>query len=128
VKPPRCHKPMTRYEPQGWPPVLEDPVCGRRWAHGGPCRSEMSLARMRRVGVPRRVPGSPALAAVVLETRDLAGLSQRGLARVLGVSPRTVRGWEKAERRPDEAVLARVAEILARCPVSAPVEARAVAA
>jgi DNA-binding transcriptional regulator YiaG len=111
---PRCGKPMTRYEPQGWPPVLEDPVCGRIWNHGGPCRSEMSLARMRRHGVTQRAAGSPALAAIIRETRALAGWSQRDLARALGVSQRTVLGWEKAERRPDEAALARVAEILAQ--------------
>ena len=42
---PRCAKPMTRYEPAGWPPVLRDPACGRRAGHRGPCRSEVAWAR-----------------------------------------------------------------------------------
>ena len=120
---PRCAKPMTRYEPQGWPPVLEDPVCGRVWNHPPPCRSEQSLARMRRTGVTQRAAGSPALAAIIREVRAIAGLSQRDLARAAGVSQRTVLGWEKAERRPDEAALMRVAEILADARLSAPVRA-----
>ena len=113
MRTPRCYRPMTRYEPQGWPAVLEDPVCGRRRDHAPPCRSEQSLARMRRPGVTQRAASSPALAAAIREARQRAGMTQRDLGRALGVSQRTVLGWEKAERRPDEGVLARVAEILA---------------
>ena len=44
---PLCCKPMRRHEKPGRP-VLEDPVCGRREDHPGPCRSEASLARIAR--------------------------------------------------------------------------------
>ena len=44
MTPPRCGKPMIRYEKPGFP-VLEDPVCGRPEGHAGRCRSEASLAR-----------------------------------------------------------------------------------
>lgn len=92
--------------------MLEDPVCGRPWNHVPPCRSEQSLARIQ-AHRGRSPAGLPALAAIIHEARILAGLSQRDLARTLGVSQRTVLGWEKAERRPGEVALVWVAETLA---------------
>ena len=44
---PLCGKPMRRVEKPGRP-VFEDPACGRREDHPGPCRSEASLARTAR--------------------------------------------------------------------------------
>ena len=50
---PRCGRTMARYEPTGWPPVLEDPVCGRPEGHNGPCRSAQAWTRQM------RPPGDP---------------------------------------------------------------------
>jgi len=49
---PLCGKTMRRVEKPGRP-VLEDPVCGRREDHPGPCRSEASLARIARYEAER---------------------------------------------------------------------------
>ena len=61
----------------------------------------------------RSAPRDPRLSPRSSGRLAAPGMTQRDLGRALGVSQRTVLGWEKAERRPDEAVLARVAEILA---------------
>ena len=46
--------------------------------------------------------GSPAVAAAIREARERAGLSQRRLADLAGVTRRSVQYWEEAKRRPGE--------------------------
>jgi DNA-binding transcriptional regulator YiaG len=65
----------------------------------------------------RRYDPSPARARAIREARDWAHLSQYDLARILGVSQRTVCAWEQAVRDPGPDMAARIA-VAARVPVS----------
>ena len=95
---PLCGQPMRRNE-RGVA-ILEDPVCGRRAGHPG---QHLSESVMRRRRYARRVPsGSPDIGAAILEARRRAGLSQRRLAAVLGVTTTAVRHWEHADRAPGQ--------------------------
>ena len=94
---PRCGQVLRRLERPGRP-VLEDPVCGWRRGHRGQHLSEEAIQRRR---YARRAPsGSPAIAAAVRDARKYAGLSQRDLARKLGVTQASVKLWEGAQRTP----------------------------
>ena len=68
--------------------------------------SEYKAARRKPRETPRRVvawhQGSPAVAAAIREARERAGLSQRRLADLAGVTRRSVQYWEEAKRRPGE--------------------------
>jgi hypothetical protein len=50
---PRCGKPMLAYETANGP-MLEEPECGRREGHPGPCRSSLALAREAVADVRRK--------------------------------------------------------------------------
>ena len=47
MMPPRCGRPMTRYEASNGP-MPEEPSCGRPAGHHGPCRSAPAWARQMR--------------------------------------------------------------------------------
>ena len=101
---PRCARPMRHYELPGLP-VLEDPSCGRPEGHHGPCRSPAAMARhaaaqaYRTAG--RQAPsGAAVIAAAIAEGRRRAGLSQRRLAVVVGVTEASVQHYENARRTP----------------------------
>jgi DNA-binding transcriptional regulator YiaG len=114
VTAPRCGRPMERYEPRGWPPVLEDPVCGRKENHPGRCRSEMSIALARRRRGPKSQPptGSPVIAAAIRRARKRARMSQSRLAEAMGVTVMCVQHWEGARRMPSLSALARLTRVL----------------
>ena len=88
-----CGKPMRRVEKPGRP-VLEDPACGRRENHRGPCRSEAALARIRRYESERQ-PVATQRRRVRLRTLRLhedlsaaiAVAEQVARTRALGLSP-----------------------------------------
>ena len=67
--------------------------------------------------VARRYDPSPDRARAIREARDWAWMSQYDLARVLGVSQRTVCAWEQAVRDPGPDMTARIA-VATRTPVS----------
>ena len=50
---PRCGKLMLAYETANGP-MLEDPECGRRDDHPGPCRSSLALTRAAVADVRRK--------------------------------------------------------------------------
>ena len=81
-------------------PVLDDPVCGRRAGHAGQHRSTIALTAARWRRVTQASSGRPAVAAAIREAREAAGLSQRRLAAVLGVTDVCVGLWERAQRTP----------------------------
>jgi ribosome-binding protein aMBF1 (putative translation factor) len=95
---PRCGVTLRFAERPGWSPVLEDPVCGRRAGHRGQHRTQAAMARQRRAA--QAPSGSPALAAAIRAAREQAGISQRSLAAVLGVTPACVQLYEYAKRTP----------------------------
>jgi DNA-binding transcriptional regulator YiaG len=113
VTAPRCRRPMERYEPRGWPPVLEDPVCGRKAGHPGRCRSEMSIKLARRRGwKPQPPTGSPVIGAAIRRARKRARMSQSRLAEAMGVTVMCVQHWEGARRMPSLSALARLTRVL----------------
>lgn len=59
----------------------------------------------------------PITAASIREMRELAGLSQAGLARLVGVSAVTVNRWERGTRSPSNDSLELVAAALSGTPV-----------
>ena len=113
---PRCGKAMRLVE-AAWGALPEGLRCGRPAGHNGPCRSPQALAKAagyeRRTWPARRErrrPANAVLAAEIRRARTAAGVSQRALARRLGVSQRDLWAWENAARR----VPARVAAALER--------------
>lgn len=66
---------------------------------------------------PRRYDPSPDRAAAIREAREWAWMSQRDLARTLGVPLITVRRWEAAVRGVAPDMAARIA-VATRTPVS----------
>lgn len=100
---PRCGHPMLNYETRLGVPILDDPVCGRRPGHGGRHRSVPAMERARRRGATRQPPsGSLVVAAKIRAARRRAGMSQRRLAAVVGVTETAVQHWEYAKRVPGE--------------------------
>jgi DNA-binding transcriptional regulator YiaG len=97
---PRCGHPMRFREMPGWPPVLDPPVCGRRAGHkdsrGHVSETALEMARQR----GQAPSGSPEVAMVIREARKRAGLTQRRLARLAGVTEVCVQLWERAARTP----------------------------
>ena len=65
----------------------------------------------------RRYEPSPARAAAIRQAREQAHMSERDLARALGVSRATVQAWEAAVRDPGPDMAWRIA-VAARVPVS----------
>ena len=97
---PRCGQVLRRLERPGRP-VFDDPVCGRPAGHTG---QHDSVPAIRRRRYTRRVPsGSPEIAVAIWEARRKAGMSQRRLAAVLGVTQTAVRHYEHADRTPSAA-------------------------
>jgi ribosome-binding protein aMBF1 (putative translation factor) len=94
-----CGEPMRRYEKPGRPAVPDWLTCGRRRGHPGRHISALSLARRPSRQEPS---GSPAVAAVIRQAREAAGLSQRRLAAVVGVTEVCVQLWEGAKRTPGD--------------------------
>lgn len=97
---PRCGRLIKRNERTI--PVLDDPVCGRKAGHPGQHRSTIALGSARWRRVNQAASGRPAVAAAIREAREAAGLSQRRLAAVLGVTDVCVGLWERAQRTPGE--------------------------
>jgi ribosome-binding protein aMBF1 (putative translation factor) len=91
---------MRLYETAGHPvlDVLVGPACGRRAGHPGRHISAASLRR-RAAQAPS---GSPAVAALIREARKRAGMTQRRLAAVLGVTATAVQHYEYGKRTPSE--------------------------
>lgn len=92
---PRCGQPMRRYDTPGHV-APGGAACGRRRDHPG---RHISAAALRRR--PRQPPsGSAAVAALIRRARAEAGLTQRRLAALAGVTEQCVQRWEQAERTP----------------------------
>ena len=94
-----CGEPMRRYEKPGREAVPDYLVCGRRPGHPG--RHESTLYVRARKDERQPPTGSPVIAASLRQARVQAGLSQRHLAAVIGVSRSAVQMWERAARAPD---------------------------
>lgn len=96
-----CGQPMRRYETPRRAGVPDCLTCGRRPGHPG--RHESTLyVRSRAM---RQAPtGSPVLAAALRRAREQAGLSQRALAAVVGVSRPSVQMYERGARTPSPEV------------------------
>jgi ribosome-binding protein aMBF1 (putative translation factor) len=96
----RCGHPMRFREMPGWPAVLDPPVCGRRAGHkdsrGHVSETALEMARQRK----QAPSGSPEVARVIREARKRAGMPQRHLARLAGVTEVCVQLWERAARMP----------------------------
>jgi ribosome-binding protein aMBF1 (putative translation factor) len=88
---------MRRYEMRGREGVPDWLTCGRRPRHPGRHESTLSL-RVRKLW--QDPTGSRVLAAAIRQARGQAGLSQRALARVVGVSRPCVQQWERGARTP----------------------------
>ena len=94
-----CGQPMRRYEKPGREGIPDWLTCGRRPEHPG--RHESTLYVRARKALRQAPTGSPVLAASLRQAREQAGMSQRGLAAVVGVSRSAVQMWERAARAPD---------------------------
>ena len=94
-----CGEPMRRYEKPGREAVPGWMACGRRPGHPG--RHESTLYVRSKAETRQPPTGSVVLAAALREARARAGLSQRHLAAVVGVSRSAVLNWERAERTPE---------------------------
>jgi len=86
-----CGQPMRAWGAPGWS------ACGRRPGHPGVHISAESLARRTFRQAPS---GSPAVAEAIRRAREDAGLSQRRLAVLVGVTDVCVGLWERAQRTP----------------------------
>ncbi len=92
---PRCGKPMRPYEKPGWP-VFGPPPCGRRAGHPGRHISVVAIKR-----APRQAPsGDPETGAAIVAARARAGMTQRRLAALTGVTQAAVEHWEHGRRTP----------------------------
>jgi DNA-binding transcriptional regulator YiaG len=97
-----CGKAVQPKQRPGWPHVFQD-TCGRRRGHKGGCRSVTAMRMARLRGATRQPPtGSPLVAAAIRSARKGAGLSQRRLALIVGVTETAVQHWEGAKRTPGE--------------------------
>jgi ribosome-binding protein aMBF1 (putative translation factor) len=94
-----CGQPMRRYETPLRGGVPDYLTCGRRPGHPG--RHESTLYVRARKDAQQQPTGSPVVAASLRRAREQAGLSQRHLAAVVGVSRSAVQMWERAARAPD---------------------------
>jgi ribosome-binding protein aMBF1 (putative translation factor) len=96
----RCGHPMRFREMPGWPAQLDPPVCGRRAGHkdtrGHVSETALEMARQRK----QAPSGSAEVARVIREARKRAGLTQRRLASLAGVTEVCVQLWERAVRTP----------------------------
>jgi ribosome-binding protein aMBF1 (putative translation factor) len=93
---PRCGHLMRRYEKPGRP-CPDYLTCGRRPGHPGRHISAEALRARRQDQAPS---GSPLVAAAIRQAREAAGLSQRRLAAVIGVTETAIQHWEYAKRTP----------------------------
>jgi ribosome-binding protein aMBF1 (putative translation factor) len=94
-----CGQPMRRYEKPGREGIPDWLTCGRRPGHPG--RHESTLYVRARKDKSQAPTGSQVIAASLRQAREQAGLSQRHLAAVVGVSRSAVQMWERAARAPD---------------------------
>lgn len=92
-----CGQPMRRYEKPGREGIPDWLTCGRRPGHPG--RHESTLY-VRSRAMRQDPTGSPVLAAALRRAREQAGLSQRHLAAVVGVSRPAVQMYERGARMP----------------------------
>jgi ribosome-binding protein aMBF1 (putative translation factor) len=93
--PDRCGRLMRPYEKPGWP-VFEPQPCGRRAGHPG---RHISVVAIRRA--PRQAPsGDPEAGEAIREARARAGMTQRRLAALTGVTQAAVEHWEHGRRTP----------------------------
>lgn len=96
-----CGEPMRRYEKPGREAVPDWLECGRRPGHSG--RHESTLYVQAKSETRQPPTGSLSLAAAIRQARAAAGLSQYGLAAIVGVARSTVVNWEQAARTPEPA-------------------------
>lgn len=54
---------------------------------------------------------SSTLSERIIEARKKAGLSQRSLAKLLGVTPPSVQKWENGQHTPDSLILEKMADV-----------------
>jgi len=94
---PACGEPMRLYEKPGRPAVPDGLACGRRRGHPGRHISSLALGRRPSRQGPS---GSLVVAAAIRQAREGAGLSQRRLAVIVGVTETCVQHWEYARRNP----------------------------
>jgi ribosome-binding protein aMBF1 (putative translation factor) len=96
-----CGAPLRFYEWPGGPAVLDGLTCGKRAGHKSKRhRSAVAMEAARRKGVRQPASGSPEVAQAIREARKVAGLTQRRLAALAGVTEVCVQLWERAQRTP----------------------------
>jgi transcriptional regulator with XRE-family HTH domain len=93
---------------QGWPPPMawdddkiDDPAAKPTRGWRPPSSEPPAPARVRAPRPSRQAPsGSPVVAAAIREAREAAGMSQRRLAIVVGVTETAIQHYEYAKRTP----------------------------